>query len=372
VAKVMDRGTLIRTQVGADLGFILHSRHQYHWHTGYEPPVTVAAPHIGAWIAHARGKNHPALPAFIDIGQTPNGESEEIKAFQTGGCLGTQFGPFSIDDPANAIKAVRPPAGMSPVRFKARYRNYMRMLKVSPGFQKGDSHKRAALLKSMDEAYTLLSSPAAKAFDLSLEPEKNSVPYGNGKFGRGCLLARRLCEVGARFIEVTSDYGPFLRWDTHENGHTRVRDLKKQIDQPLAQLVRDLDQRGLLKRTLIVLASEFSRDMLVEGKPDKKVRGQVAQPDVINELKFYGMHRHFTAAGSVLMFGGGVKEGQLFGKTADERPCKTIENPATITDLHATIFQAMGIPPSYNVTVEQRPFYATKDGKGRPLRGVLA
>ena len=81
MAKVMDRGTLIRTQVGADLGHILHSRHQYHWHTGYEPPLTVAAPHIGAWIAHARGRNHPALPAFIDIGQTPNGESEEIKAF---------------------------------------------------------------------------------------------------------------------------------------------------------------------------------------------------------------------------------------------------------------------------------------------------
>ena len=200
VAQVMDRGTLIRTQVGADLGFILHSRHQYHWHTGYEPPLTVAAPHLGAWIAHARGRNHPALPAFIDIGQTPNGESEEIKAFQTGGCLGTEYGPFTIDDPANAIKAVRPPAGMSPVRFKERHRNYLRLLKASPAFQKGDSAKREALLKSMEEAYTLLSSPAAKAFDLSLEPEKSAAPYGKGKFGRGCLLARRLCEVGARFI----------------------------------------------------------------------------------------------------------------------------------------------------------------------------
>jgi len=228
------------------------------------------------------------------------------------------------------------------------------------------------LLKSMEEAYTLLSSPAAKAFDLSLEPEKSAAPYGKGKFGRGCLLARRLCEVGARFIEVTSDYGPFKRWDTHENGHTRLAALKKDIDQPLAQLVLDLKQRGLLNRTLIVLASEFSRDMLVEGKPDKQVRGQVPQPDVINDLKFYGMHRHFTAAGSVLMFGGGVKPGHLFGQTADERPCKTIANPATITDLHATIFHAMGVPPTHHVTVEQRPFYATKDGKGKPLRGILA
>ncbi|MBR89746.1 MAG: hypothetical protein CMO66_00515 [Verrucomicrobiales bacterium] len=372
VAKVMDRGTLIRTQVGADLGFILHSRHQYHWHTGYEPPLTVAAPHIGAWIAHARGRNHPALPAFIDIGQTPNGESEEIKAFQTGGCLGTEFSPFTIDDPANAIKAVRPPAGMSPVRFKARYQNYLRMLKASPSFTQADSRKRDELIKSMDEAFNLLSSPAAKAFDLSLEPEKSAAPYGQGKFGRGCLLARRLCEVGARFIEVTSDYGPFKRWDTHENGHTRLTALKKDIDQPLAQLVLDLEERGLLKRTLIVLATEFSRDMLVEGKPDKQVRGQVPQPDVINDLKFYGMHRHFTAAGSVLMLGGGVQQGHLYGKTADERPCKTIADPATITDIHATILQAMGIPPTHHVTAEQRPFYATKDGKGKPLPGVLA
>jgi len=372
VAKVMDRGTLIRTQVGADLGHILHSRHQYHWHTGYEPPLTVAAPHLGAWIAHARGRNHPALPAFIDIGQTPNGESEEIKAFQTGGCLGTEYGPFTIDDPANAIKAVRPPAGMSPVRFKARYQNYLRLLKASPDFQQGDSDKRAQLLKSMDEAFTLLSSPAAKAFDLALEPEKNAAPYGNGKFGRGCLLARRLTEVGARFIEVTSDYGPFKRWDTHENGHTRLAALKKDIDRPLAQLILDLEERGLLNRTLIVLATEFSRDMLVEGKPDKEVRGQVKQPDIINELKFYGMHRHFTAAGSVLMFGGGASRGFLFGKTADERPCKTIENPATITDIHATIFRAMGIPTDYHTTTEKRPFYATKDGKGRPLKRVLA
>src|SRR6266550_704123 len=87
VAAVIDRGTLIRTHVLADLGQILHSRHQYHWHTGYEPPQTVAAPHIGAWVAHALGPVNPAVPAFIDIGQgyEGNGESEELKAFQTGG-----------------------------------------------------------------------------------------------------------------------------------------------------------------------------------------------------------------------------------------------------------------------------------------------
>ena len=84
-------------------------------------------------------------------------------------------------------------------------------------------------------------------------------------------MARRLVETGARFIEVTTEYVPFLGWDTHDNGHTRTVGLKKMIDAPIAQLIRDLEERGLLDRTLIVLASEFSRDMMVEGKPDKPV-----------------------------------------------------------------------------------------------------
>ena len=193
-----------------------------------------------------------------------------------------------------------------------------------------------------------------------------------GRFGLGCLLARRLCEVGARFIEVSTEYIPFLNWDTHENGHQRLVGMKQSIDAPIAQLVRDLEERGLLDRTLIVLASEFSRDMMVEGKPEKGVKNQVQVPDVINDPKFYGMHRHFTAAGSVLLFGGGVKRGHVHGVTADERPCRTIKDPVSITDLHATIYHALGIAPNHGYDVEKRPFYVTRDGKGQPVRQVLA
>src|SRR2546423_2144449 len=173
----------------------------------------------------------------------------------------------------------------------------------------------------MAKRVRLRGRPAAKAFHLSLEPKANYDKYNTGKFGLGCLLARRLVEAGARFIEVTSEYIPFEYWDTHENGHTRMVNLKKTIDVPVAQLVVDLEERGLLSRTLIVLASEFSRDMLVEGKPENKVKNQVEVPDTINELKHYGMHRHFTDVGSVLLFGGGLKRGYLHGRTADERPC---------------------------------------------------
>src|SRR5436190_11833754 len=373
IAKVMDRATLIRSYTAGDLGFILHSRHQFQWHTGYAPPQTVAAPHLGSVIARTLGPRNPAVPAFIDIGQRFDlGEGEELKAFHTAGFLGSEYGPFLIANPEEALKSVRPPAGMTPSRFERRESYYEKMISESPIGQFGSDHQKESLLRSMDNAHRLLSSPAAKAFDLSLEPKASYDKYNTGKFGLGCLLARRLTEVGARFIEVTSEYIPFQYWDTHENGHTRAVDLKKMIDAPIAQLVLDLEERGLLNRTMIVLASEFSRDMMIEGKPDNTVKNQVVVPDVITEMKHYGMHRHFTDAGSVLMVGGGMKRGYLHGKTADERPCKTLEKRVVIEDLHASIYRAMGISPKLSYEIEKRPFYVTRDGLGKPVMDLFA
>ncbi len=368
IGRVMDRGTLIRTYTAGDLGFILHTRHQYQWHTGYPPPQTVAAPHIGAVISRTLGPVNPAVPAFIDIGQRFDvGEGEELKSFHNAGFLGSEYGPFVVSNPEQAADSVKPPEGMSPTRFQNRQKLYESLLEKSPVGQIGNDYQKESLLRSMDNAHRLLSSPAAKAFDLSLEPKPSYDIYNTGKFGLGCLLARRLTEVGARFIEVTTEYVPFLNWDTHENGHTRLVDMKKQIDAPIAQLVLDLEARGLLNRTLIVLASEFSRDSLVEGKPGKKVKDQVDVPAMMTDIKHYGMHRHFTDAGSVLLFGGGIKRGLLYGKTADERPCKTLEKRVIIEDLHATIYHALGISPRLAYETERRPFYVTRDGLGKPI-----
>jgi hypothetical protein len=138
-------------------------------------------------------------------------------------------------------------------------------------------------------------------------------------------------------------------------------------------LILDLEQRGLLDRTLVVVASEFSRDMMIEGVPGSTARDQSrAKADVMSEMKQYGLHRHFTGGSSVLMFGGGIGKGKLYGKTADQRPCLAIENPVSISDLHATIFQAMGIAPDTALDVEQRPFYVTEDGKGQPVHDLFA
>ncbi len=374
IGGVLDRGTLIRSHRVGDLGFILHSRHQFHWHTGYAPPQSVAVPHIGSFLARTLGSRNPDIPAFLDIGQNMEigAESDALKAFHTAGFLGSEYGPFQIMDPRDAVSVTRPSEFVGRSRFENRRALYRRMLEASPLARHGSDYQKESYLRSLENAHRLLTSPAAKAFDLSLEPEKSYSTYNTSRFGLGCLLARRAVEAGARFIEVTTEYIPFRYWDSHENGHKRAEEMKAVIDAPVAQLIRDLEERGLLDRTLVVIATEFGRDMMTEGKPDQTVKDQIKQPEIMTEPKHYGMHRHFTEAVSVAVFGGGFRKGLVYGKTADERPCRILENPVTIEDLHATLYTAMGIAPDTAYEIEQRPVYATRDGKGKAVEALFA
>lgn len=375
VAQVMDRATLIRSAVQPDLGSILHSRHQYHWHTGYVPPQTVACPHIGSWMARVLGPRNPVMPAFINIGQRLEGvgENEELKAFTTAGFFGTEFGPMNLPFPEDAAQSVKPPKGMDAQRFANRDRLFRKLVDQSPQREFMSDYQQQSMLRSMDNAYRLLSAKEREAFDITLEPKESYAKYDTGRFGRGCLLARRLIEAGARFVEVTTEYVPFLYWDTHKSGHETVDGLHKEIDRPIAQLVLDLESKGLLDRTLIVIASEFSRDALIEGKPGSNASDQATfKVDTISEMAHYGLHRHFTGGTSVVMFGGGTKKGFLYGETADERPLIATKNPVSVMDLHATIMTAMGISPKTEFEIEGRPFYVTEDGKGKPVMEIFA
>ena len=172
---------------------------------------------------------------------------------------------------------------------------------------------------------------------------------------------------------MTTEYVPFLHWDTHENGHTTVERLHNEIDTPIAQLVLDLEERGLLDRTLVIVASEFSRDMIMEGVPGSKARDQSrARTDVLKEMKHYGLHRHFTGGSSVLTFGGGMKKGHLYRMQRQTSGLVIVtKDPVSIEDMHATIFTAMGMSPKTSFDIEGRPFYATKDGKGKAVKGVF-
>ena len=183
---------------------------------------------------------------------------------------------------------------------------------------------------------------------------------------------------------IRTAYEPF--------GHLPIR-LKEMEDADLDQLVEEVlfvsralfgvtirsitsvsGEITLLQyRTLVVLASEFGRDAITEGKVGREVKDQAINiPDVMSEPRHYGMHRHFTAAGSVLMFGGGIRKGFVYGRTADERPCTTIEHPVPVEDLHATMYHALGIPPYTAYIAEKRPVYVTRDGKGRVIRELFA
>ncbi len=373
MASVMHEGTLVRTFTLPIVEKITHSRHQYHWHTGYLPPLTVAAPHIGSVIARTLGPRHPDVPAFIDIGETfgeAGREAAGLRSFLSAGFLGSEFGPFSVPRSDDASGLLRPMIG---AERSSRSESLRALLAASPAGELVSSYQYQSLTRSIEQAERLMKSPKAKAFALTEEPKEARDAYGDGPFGRGCLLSRRLVEAGARFIEVHIPYKPFGYWDTHESGHSRTVALKKMIDRPVAQLIRDLRERGLLDRTLVVLASEFSRDVLIEGKDEQRARlGTAAIAATMEDERHYGMHAHFADAGSILVWGGGFKRGFAYGRTADEHPCKTIENPVCIEDLHATFYRAMGISPRQSYTIERRPFYVTRDGNGKPIRDLFA
>jgi hypothetical protein len=310
------------------------------------------------------------MPAFVNIGQRLEGvgESEELKSFTTAGFFGGEYGPMNLPFPEEAAAAVRPPKGMDAGRFINRDREFRRLVDATPSRDLLSDHQLESMLRSMDNAYRLLSAKERSAFDITLETPEVQKDYDTGRFGRGCLLARRLVENGARFVEVTTEYVPFFQWDTHGKGHETVAKMHAEIDRPIARLIRDLEQRGLLDRTLVIIASEFSRDAMIEGRPGSKAKDQAFNKSgVMTSPDHYGLHRHFTGGTSVVMFGGGVKKGHVYGATADERPLVAIKDPVSISDMHATIFRAMGISPKTAFDIEGRPFYATVDGKGVPI-----
>jgi uncharacterized protein (DUF1501 family) len=369
IAKIMDRGTLIRSFSPPDLGHILHSRHQYHWHTGYVPPQTVDVPHIGSMVAKTLGSRNPDVPAFVHIGQRLDIDgAAEVQAFLTPGFLGGEYAPLLIVHPETAMKAIRPAGDISLDRFRDRNALLNKLVKSSPIGEHGSDYQQESLKIALEKSYQLVNSPRANAFDLSQEPKEVFDAYNTSRFGRGCLLARRLVESGVRFVEVTSEHVPFGNWDTHDNGHRRTEEMKRWIDAPIARLIRDLEERGLLERTLVIIASEFSRISTKNYEDRDRHNKQL----IIHKMGHWGLHAHFTKAGSVLMFGGGVKKGHLYGRTADEMPCHTIENPVELADLHATMYHALGIPADLSYEIEKRPFYVTQDGLGKPVMELFA
>ncbi len=331
VAKVMQHVALLRSMSTAEGA---HGRAKYHMHTGYrEGQGGVQYPSLGSIVAKELGKEDFPLPSYVSVGNRTYGA----------GFLGTRYNPLVVNDPNRGVENLRPLVATAAFdgrvdlldeMEKAFYRDY----KAGAAVAHRTTYQRAI---------TLMRSKEAKAFDLSAEPAASRKAYGEGRFAEGCLLARRLIEAGVSFVEVGLG-----GWDTHQNNFERVKNLSKQIDAPMATLIRDLKERGLLDSTLVIWMGEFGRT------PRINQRG--AQPG----------RDHYPRAWTSLLAGGGVRGGQVVGKT-DKEGATVVERPVSAVDFLATVCTILGINYNkQNTTPNNRPVRLVDKGS-KVVREVL-
>ncbi|MFO0612447.1 MAG: DUF1501 domain-containing protein [Polyangiaceae bacterium] len=301
-----------------------HQRAQEYGRTGHVPNPTVAAPALGAWIAKYRPKGNLALPGFISLGGPSQG----------GGFLGNEYDPLVIASPGSPPDDMRPFQPLSDARDQKR-RSMRDMLDAEFAKRTGDRRvaTRGAIL---GRATAMMRSSDARAFSIDEEPEAVKAAYGDTDFGRGCLTARRLVEIGVPFVEVTLD-----GWDTHDNGFERTQKLMTTLDAGASALVRELKERGLLKNTLVVCMGDFGRTPDINGDDGRD---------------------HYPAAWSAWLAGGGIRGGVVRGET-DAEGRKVTKDATRVEDLLATVSDRLGLDPlTEEHTSLGRPISVTDDG----------
>jgi hypothetical protein len=380
IGSVMNKGAVIRSLTNETKFGAVHLKAQYYMMTGYLFPAGVKAPSIGSVVARSLGRKHPLVPAYIDIGRDISSANQEflfINEYSGPGFYGPRYAPFMIPEPSQGLPTLNAVAGMQPDRLDRR-QAFLQAINGMSAKELLESEKAREYVKVMEDARAMMDSPVKKAFEFKKDEKPETLKqYDVGhRFGEGCLLARRLIEQGARFVQVEYQYAPFGGFDMHENGSTRMAAMKAQIDRPIGTLINELAERGLLERTLVVVATEFGRTIANQPSAGREPDGFAEQATgdelVIDNERMYGFHGHFSSCNSMLLFGAGVKHGVAYGKTADKHPMIAVEHPVSLIDVHATIYQALGIAPDHSYVTEGRPFYVTKDGKGKPIEAVLA
>jgi len=299
-----------------------HERAQSLGHTGYSPNPTAAYPSLGAWTSKSLGRRDPELPAYVSIGG-PGGSP---------GFFGQAHAPFIVSTPGQAPDNTD--MGVSDARL-ARRTEALTMLE--DGFFKKTAGPLIPERRAIyDSAFRLMRSPKLGAFDLDDESAATLTSYGDTPFGRGCLTARRLVEAGVRYVEVTLD-----GWDTHKDNFGRVKKLCGTLDPAMSGLIRDLAQRSLLDRTLILCMGEFGRTPTISSDDGRD---------------------HHPAAFSALLAGGGIRTGQVVGQT-DEDGSKVVTDKLSTADLFATLATQLGLDPNESVQAPSgRPITLTEGG----------
>lgn len=348
LAKQMDKATLIRSLSYTPAGLFNHTAAIYQMMTGYtpdrvspsgqlEPPSPSDFPHAGSQISKLRPPETPMLP-FVMLPR-PLQESNVIGKGGTAGFLGPAFDPYYFyQDPNSQIKlddfTLR--KDVSEARLTRRSRLLDQVNAAMPEIEK--SVENYALDRYYERAFDLiLSGRARDAFDLTKETDKVRDRYGRHTFGQGCLLARRLIEAGTRFVQMNwpsvANGDPNTdAWDTHAANFGPLRNLHcPKLDSGLSALLEDLDQRGMLKETLVVAVGEFGRS----PRLGVSTSGNSNSPDGRD---------HWPYCYTGLVAGAGIQRGALYGKS-DATASSPAENPVHPTQLLATIYHALGINP---------------------------
>lgn len=380
IASMMHRGAILRTLTNETKFGAVHLKAQYYMKTGYLFPAGFKAPSMGAMVSRTLGRRHPYVPAYIDIGRDINTSNEEylfINEYMGPGFLGVEHAPFMIPEPAEGLKTLNAVAGMRPERLDRR-QAYLEAVTAMSTAELREANKVKDYMKVMEDARAMMDSPVKQAFNFRAEESEETLKaYDVGhRFGWSCLLARRLVETGARYVEVEYQYAPFKGFDMHEDGQSRMVAMKQQIDRPIGAMLRDLEQRGLLDRTLVVIATEFGRTIADKPSAGQEAEGfterSTGENLVIENEKMYGFHGHFSSCNCMLFFGGGVRGGTVYGKTADQHPMLPVEGATTLIDAYATIYNLLGIAPDVYYVTEGRPVYVTELGKGKSIQPLIA
>jgi uncharacterized protein (DUF1501 family) len=310
-----------------------HQQGNYFMHTSYAQRATIVHPSMGAWMTRLDGRFNPTLPGAVVVG---GGSRHPLSGF-----LSTSHQPLAVGNPSEGLKNVKRLWGMTEEKFEQGLDLSQRL---DRSFTKKYNLEKVNAYRDMyDDAVRLMESNDLKAFDLKDESESTRESYGSDNFGQGVLLARRLVERQVRFVEVQLG-----GWDTHQNNFSRVPERCSILDQALSALLDDLSKRGLLEETLVVLATEFGRTPNINVNDGRD---------------------HYPKAFSCMLAGGGIKGGQVWGKT-DKEGREVIDQKVEIPDLNATIAYTLGLPLDeiiYSPT--RRPF--TLSDKGQPITQLI-
>jgi hypothetical protein len=329
----------------------IHNDHgaQLTWQTGRHPRE-LNHPTLGAWICYGLGTMNQNLPEYVVLG-VPTGDCCGGAFTHGAAYLGPEFSGVKLGgDSKKPLPFIRPADPAVTAEEQLQNLSLLGKLNMIAGIDYPDDQELRARIKAYEMAFQMQTSiPDVMA--LEKESEETKGLYGLDKpetksFGERCLVARKLVERGVRFVQIFHGGGGGGEWDAHSNIKANHEKLSKQVDQPIAGLLKDLKQRGLLNDTLVVFGTEFGRTPGAEGTG----------------------RDHHPQGFSAWLAGGGIKGGVTHGAT-DELGFHAVTDRHYVTDIHATVLQLMGLD-SYRLEIPGRK--RLEIDHGEVIRGIIS